>query len=94
MVLTLPKIWAGAPLAELSARAAAVHTGRKPHSHKNLGWNAAFAEHQAGHNGLVTTLLDAPAPALRIGPLALRSPVVLAPMAGITNVAFRTLCLE
>ncbi|QKT10219.1 MULTISPECIES: tRNA dihydrouridine synthase DusB [unclassified Rhodococcus (in: high G+C Gram-positive bacteria)] len=31
---------------------------------------------------------------LRIGPLELGSPVVLAPMAGITNVAFRTLCRE
>jgi len=46
------------------------------------------------HNGRVTTLLEAPAAALRIGPLTLRSPVVLAPMAGITNVAFRTLCRE
>ena len=37
----------------------------------------------------------APAPpALRIGPLELASPVVLAPMAGVTNVAFRTLCRE
>jgi nifR3 family TIM-barrel protein len=35
-----------------------------------------------------------PAPALRIGPLELASPVVLAPMAGVTNVAFRTLCRE
>lgn len=33
-------------------------------------------------------------PALRIGPLALDSPVVLAPMAGITNMAFRRLCRE
>jgi len=35
-----------------------------------------------------------PAPALRIGPLELDAPVVLAPMAGITNTAFRRLCRE
>ncbi|MHA6694536.1 tRNA dihydrouridine synthase DusB [Homoserinimonas sp. A520] len=33
-------------------------------------------------------------PALRIGPLELEVPVVLAPMAGITNTAFRRLCRE
>jgi nifR3 family TIM-barrel protein len=35
-----------------------------------------------------------PAPSLRIGPLELDVPVVLAPMAGITNTAFRRLCRE
>jgi nifR3 family TIM-barrel protein len=42
-------------------------------------------------------LADASAPAvapLRIGPLTLDVPVVLAPMAGITNTAYRRLCRE
>jgi nifR3 family TIM-barrel protein len=34
------------------------------------------------------------APALSIGPIALDAPVVLAPMAGITNTAYRRLCRE
>jgi nifR3 family TIM-barrel protein len=43
---------------------------------------------------IAVTTLAAPAPSLSIGPLALDVPVVLAPMAGITNTAFRRLCRE
>ncbi len=41
----------------------------------------------------MTTLTHAK-PALRLGPIELAVPVVLAPMAGITNTAFRRLCRE
>jgi nifR3 family TIM-barrel protein len=46
-----------------------------------------------GARGVDATLADA-APPLKIGRLELDVPVVLAPMAGITNTAFRRLCRE
>lgn len=38
--------------------------------------------------------MPTPASPLQIGPHAVQPPVVLAPMAGITNAPFRTLCRE
>ncbi|MCX7522327.1 tRNA dihydrouridine synthase DusB [Microbacterium sp. STN6] len=43
---------------------------------------------------MTPTTTISPSPQLAIGPLALDVPVVLAPMAGITNTAFRRLCRE
>ncbi|MFZ7087829.1 tRNA dihydrouridine synthase DusB [Curtobacterium sp. RRHDQ10] len=40
------------------------------------------------------TITTAPAAPLRIGPIEVDAPVVLAPMAGITNMAYRRLCRE
>lgn len=42
----------------------------------------------------LVTIATLAKPALRIGPYEVDPPVVLAPMAGITNVAFRRLCRE
>lgn len=41
-----------------------------------------------------TTTAPLSLPALQLGPLTIDTPVVLAPMAGITNTAFRRLCRE
>ena len=40
------------------------------------------------------TITTLPAKPLRIGPIEVEAPVVLAPMAGITNMAYRRLCRE
>jgi nifR3 family TIM-barrel protein len=48
---------------------------------------------RSGARDVDVTIADAVVP-LKIGPLELDVPVVLAPMAGITNTAFRRLCRE
>lgn len=42
----------------------------------------------------MTTAASAQQPALTIGGIDLNSPVILAPMAGVTNMPFRVLCRE
>jgi len=45
-------------------------------------------------NGLANGLAHGLTPGLSLGPLHVATPVVLAPMAGITNAAYRRLCAE
>ncbi len=48
----------------------------------------------AGNRRPTIVAVRADLPALSIGPIELASPVVLAPMAGVTDLPFRTLCRE
>lgn len=52
------------------------------------------AANGTAHDSASRPASPAPTPRLRLGPIELEAPVVLAPMAGITNTAFRRLCRE